>query len=276
MAIDDLSGARAHEVCGGWAKVAVELAGVLAELHGIPGAGAVARLLDSLVDTQCSQDSVLRSIKADTSALRNEHFLSGLNRLGDARHAGPAHPMWEVYLTSAEEHLSSARSLVRDATEEMLVEFNLSMVLLMRGHRDQAARHLGQSSQAADRALGEYLQAQWWDYSGAGNDGSSPMQVITDMRPDFPHAPPRRTGPFWDGISLMWALSGIFSGGLTLLFGLLYVLERKRRLFGQLERFIWLYNVNEYAASSITGRSARYRALTIKQGALGPKYATLR
>lgn len=276
MAIDDLSGARGHEVYGGWAKVAVELAGVVAELHGVPGAGAVARLLDSLIDTQCSQDSMLRSIKADTSALRNEHFLSGLNRLGDARQAGPAHPMWEVYLSSAEEHLSSARSLVRDATEEMLVEFNLSMVLLMRGYRDQAARHLGQSTQAADRALGEYLQAQWWDYSGAGNDGSEPKQVITDMRPDVDHAPPRRSGSFWDGIFIMWALSGVFSCGLTLLCGMLYVLARKRHLFGQLERFICLYNVNEYAASSITGRSARYRTLTVTQGVLGPKYATLR
>jgi hypothetical protein len=270
MATGGSSDAEVRAVCGKWSKVAAALGGVVAGLHGVPAAGAVVDLIDSLIDAEISDGNLLRAIKADTAALRSEHFKSGLNRLADAKNVGPGHPMWNTYLTSAEEHLSSARSLVRNAKEEMLVEFNLSMVFLMKGHRDEAERHLETAGVAAERALDEYLRTPSWDFlrwKDETADGGFP--VIEDRRPGAQPKPKPAAASVKQGVKFAGAMAAMYSFGVLAVPWITYVRWQKERLLREFKDFVDLYNTNEHAASMLAGRRPSYRHLYVYSDSSG-------
>jgi hypothetical protein len=267
MAIGGSSDAEVRAFCGKWSQVAVALGGVVAGLHGVPVAGSVVDLIDSLIDAEVSEGNLLRAIKADTAALRSEHFKSGLNRLADAKNVGPGHAMWNTYLTSAEEHLSSARSLVRNAKEEMLVEFNLSMVFLMKGLRDEAERHLETAGVAAERALDEYLRTPSWDFlrwKDETADGGFP--VIKDDRPGAQPKPKPAAASAKQGVKFVGVVATMYSFGVLAVPWVRYVAWQKERLIRECRDFVYLYNTNEHAASMLAGRSPSYRRLSIDPG----------
>jgi hypothetical protein len=156
-------GPQTRDVFGGWLEIAQMVARFVSQLPGLGGAPVVVDLLGVLADAQDGQTALLKSIKADTAALRVAPWKEAVESLADARRVGPTDPSWGRFLDRAEAKLSEARQLVSDMREAALVEYDLGMVWLFIGHEVNARYHLQESVQCANQAVNEYvLKARTW------------------------------------------------------------------------------------------------------------------
>jgi len=249
MTLESLpSGPEAEELFGGWLEIAVTVGRFVSQLPGYGGVSAVVNLLAALTDAQDGRTALLRSIKADTAAMRIAPLKGALLSLQEARRVGPADPLWDTFIRRAEDSLSKALALVSGPQEEALVEFNLGVVYLMMGHPDSARHHLGQSVQCADRVVNEYMQKEAF--------------AIDDLRPLADRPPGQllkrnNAGSFAVTLGLSMVSKGVVSGP--------YVEAMTpwvRRACRDLQRFISFYNLIQRTASSVSG-NARPRYLVL-------------
>jgi hypothetical protein len=101
-------------VFGRWLQLAVTVGRIAATLH-LPGykqASTAVGLLIALIDAENDQAGLLKSIKADTAALRAGPLKEALRSMRDAQRVGPADSSWDTFIRRAEGKLSEARELV--------------------------------------------------------------------------------------------------------------------------------------------------------------------
>jgi hypothetical protein len=143
----------AEDVFGRWSEIAGAVVRFVSQLPGLRNGSVVMDLLLVFTDAQRGQTALLKSIKADTAALRVAPLKEALQSLEDARRVGPTDPLWDTFIRRAEANLSTARTLVSGPHEQALVEFNQGIVYLTMGHEDNARYHLEQGVQCADQAV---------------------------------------------------------------------------------------------------------------------------
>ena len=152
------SSPETEAVFGGWLEVATRVGRFVSQLPGLHGASVVIGLLTALNDAQNDQTALLRSIKADTAALRVAPLKEALHSLEDAQRVGLTDSSWSTFIGRAEAKLSEARELVSSPQEEAFVEFNLGIVWLAIGNKGNASHHLELSAACATRVVDEYVR----------------------------------------------------------------------------------------------------------------------
>jgi hypothetical protein len=248
-------GPETEDVFGGWLEIAATVGQFVSALHlpGYRGASAVVNLLTALTAAQDGQTALLRSIKADTAALRMAPLKEALLSLEDARRVGPADSSWDTFIRRAEAKLSEARALVSGLQEEALVEYNLGIVYLAIGHQGNARHSLEQSAGCANRTVNEYVRKA--------------RSMIRDDRPDrLKRWELPKTGQrVLAGGAI--AASMVTFGTYTLAYGGLKeatVNAARRRACHDLKDFLGFYNLIQHTASRTSG-DAKPRYLTLYQ-----------
>jgi hypothetical protein len=248
MTMEGISpGPEAEDLFGGWIEIAATVSRFVSQLPGFRGGSVVTDLLAALTDTQVGQAALLKSIKADTAALRKKPFKVALQSLEDARRVGPDHPSWDTFLRRAEDNFVEAGTLVSGSQEKAFVEFDLAIVYLAMGDEVNSRHHIEQSVQCADRAVNEYMQI------GRG--------AITDGRPreEIPEFKMTATA----GVFLAGAIGGMWVTGGALNWGYAKALTPQcRKACHELKGFLGFYNLIQRTASSVSG-GAQPRYLTL-------------
>ncbi len=242
MAADRIPpGPELEAVFGKWLQMAAAVGQIIAVLH-LPGykrAAAAIGVLIALHDAENDQAVLLKSIKADTAAMRAGPLKEALRSIGDAQRVGPADPSWDTYTRRAEGKLSQARELVSSPQEEAFVEFNHGVVWLAMGHQANAAHHLELSTAAAARAVDLLVRKASY--------------ALEDARPS----------PVGPRIS-RHAVDGIVAGAMVLTFGFAMYpgsaalgvrIAAERRACEDLKELIGFYNLIQQTASVVSGET---------------------
>jgi hypothetical protein len=240
MAADRIPpGPELEAVFGKWLQMAAAVGQIIAVLH-LPGykrAASVISVLIALHDAENDQAVLLKSIKADTAAMRAGPLKEALRSIGDAQRVGPADPSWDTYTRRAESKLSEARELVSGPQEEAFVEFNHGVVWLAMGHQANASHHLELSAAAAARAADLLVRKASY--------------ALEDARPS----------PVGPRIS-RHAVDGIVAGAMVLTFGFAMYpgsaalgvrIAAERRACEDLKELIGFYNLIQQTASVVSG-----------------------
>lgn len=253
-----------QDVFGGWYKIATtagRFASLVSKTPGLPTpASDVLGLLAALTDAQDSQSALLSSIKADTTALRNAPFKGALQSLDDARRVGPADPSWDRFLDRAEDKLSEARELESDPQKEALIEYDLGIVWLAKGHRGNARFHLEKCIQCADRVVNEYAEKA--------------SIALQDARPRDP-GKKRRELPVGAKRALV-AGTALLPGGVAAV-AAAGAVKKGRKVAGRgachdLKDFLDFYNLIQHTASAVSGAEPQYLKLEGPMKGRGPDY----
>lgn len=241
-------GPETENLFGGWLEIAQMVARFVSQLPGHGGASVVVDLLGALTDAQDGQAALLKSIKADTAALRKSPWKQAVESLADARRVGPTDPSWGRFLDRAEAKLSEARQLVSDMREAALVEYDRGIVWLFIGHEVNARYYLQEGVQCADRVVDEYVRK-----SGG---------AIEDLRTE--RRPTRFRGRDAATLAAMLGTVAITNGLLSPNGNYLDAMTLGgRRACRNLERFIGFYNLIQRTASSVSGGAQpRYLVLS--------------
>jgi hypothetical protein len=247
------------DVIGRWLGVANRVMPFIAQLPGLQGVSVVVPLLGALNDIENDQIALLKSIKADTAALRENPFKLALSRMEDARRVGPADSSWNTFLSSAEASLSEARGLVGSQQEKSLVEFNLGVVWLAKNHQANALHYFEESTQSAIRAVNDYVRRA---RSALTDDRPSPIRPRQLVSPEM--ADMLGGAGAVAGIVGMAALS-VFTAGLALpvvaggAAGAYTAAQakrvRERQACKELADFLGFYNLTQRAVSVVSGNT---------------------
>jgi hypothetical protein len=258
---------------GAWSAVASKVAKVAIAIGKVvPGVSEAADVLNALVEVEDSDSGLLKSIKADTVALRNKHFKAGVRSLREATLARDDEELWKFHIDRAQHNLHDAIDLVNDDEELAQVELNLAIVYLAKGNVKQAQRRLAHSSTAANRAVASYLRKPWpwWEALRAldAEDKDKNYQFLEDHRSAASDT--AQSDKWMENMKGVTELSLV---GLTV-FGLgvgaltagkameFYQVHKERQEIRKLVDFLDFYNLNEYLAAAVTpGRHANYVAL---------------
>jgi len=241
-----------QEIFGGWAQLAVASGRAISLVPGLSRASAFVDLLVALIDVQDSQIGLLKSIKADTAALRSAPFKEAVDNLQQARRVGPSDPFWGRYIDRAEDRLSQAFSLASDPRDMAHIEYNRALVYLALGRNDDCRYYLGQSAQWANQVVDGYARKA--------------KAKIHDARLAADRTKRHRLGRTAGALNTTAAiatlgLSAFFFGALN---GIKEATVDSVRLSycDELKDFIGFFNLIEQTASSLSGdRSPRYLAL---------------
>ena len=236
---------------GGWLDIAAAIGRFISRLPGLPAGPVIADLLAALTDAQESGTGLLKSVKADTAAIRKRPFKVALQSLRDAQRVGPAHSSWDTFIRRAEDQFSWASQVASSPQEEALVEFNLVIVYLMMEDEVNARYHAEQSVQCAGRAVDECLRR-----SGT---------AIDDLRTLPPqHRPGRRRARDTGTLAMILGTVAISNGILSPPGPYLDAMSPwGRRAIHDLERFTGFYNLIQRTASGIAGETQpQYLVLT--------------
>jgi len=241
---------EAEDLFGGWLEIAATIGRFISHLPGLPGGSVIVDLLAALTGAQDSQVGLLKSIKADTAAIRMNPFRVALQSLQDAQRVGPAHPSWGTFIRRAEDRFIEASKLV-SGPQEALVEFNLTIVYLTMRDEANTRYHAEQSVHCADRVVDEYVRR-----SGT---------AIDDLR-TLP-AERQATGPRARDFGTLAAILGtvaLTNGILSPPGSYLDAMTPwGHRALRDLARFIGFYNLIQRTASSISGNDQpRYLMLS--------------
>jgi hypothetical protein len=235
-------GKGSGEVFGVWAGIALKAGRLISRLGILPGGSEAVDLLGALVDAQNSQSALLKSIKADTAALRNERYKVALNSMAEALRVGPRDPLWAINIRRAEDNLSHALALVSGPNEQALVEYNLWIVYLAMGSGGSACHHLELSMECAKRAVNGYvLQAR---------------SLLHDARPAAEHVRRERSETAQDVVAAANAVALVGTVGLWSLVASAASAPGgriKSRACRELGEFIGFYNLLQYTVSGIRG-----------------------
>ncbi len=250
MTLEGISpGPEAEDVFGGWVEIAATVSRFVSQVPGLHGASVVTDLLAAVADAQYGQTALLKSIKADTAALRMNPFKVALQSLEDARRVGPAHPSWDTFIRRAEDKFIEASKLASGPQEEALVEFNLAIVYLAMGDEVNTRHHIEQSVQCAARAVNGYVQKG--------------RMAIDDFRPSE-ERPEFYKMTAAGGAGLAALLGGMWVTGGTMDMSYAAALTPQcRRACHDLKGFIGFYNLIQRTASSVSG-GAQPRYLTLE------------
>jgi len=142
-----------QEIFGDWAQLAAVAGRAVSLVPGLSRASAFVDLLVALIDVQHSQTGLLKSIKADTAALRSAKFKEALDSLQHARRVGPSDSYWGHHIDRAEDRLSQAFSLASDPRDKAHIQYNRALVYLALGRKDDCRYYLGQSAQWANEVV---------------------------------------------------------------------------------------------------------------------------
>ena len=156
MDLEGTSSSPQMEIFGQLGKLAVAAGQVVSQLPGLDGLSPVVNLLATLLQVQESQITLLKSIKADTTALRSAPFKEALHSLEDAQLVGPKHPYWNTYIHRAEDRMSEAYELASGPRERAVIEYNRGIIHLTLGFQDIAGRHLRRSQEFAKQVVDQY------------------------------------------------------------------------------------------------------------------------
>jgi hypothetical protein len=146
------------------------------------------------------------------------------------------------------------------------------MVSLAKSYRDEAVYHFERSMVCADKVLDVHLRVPWWDFlrsnselTRSGDEVGYP--VVEDRRSSRNREKPTASlGSEARKVSIKAAgyaaylAAGLSMGSLAIVGGR-YLSVQQRRLIRQLESFIDLYNLIEYASSAAGGRQGNYLVL---------------
>jgi hypothetical protein len=240
---------------GRWLPVAQSISQVAMQLHGMPGASMVLGLLVAVTDPDSSPEGLLRSIKADTSALRMAPLRTAMRALSDARRVGQEHSEWSRYIDRADDELSRARSLASGPNEVAVIEFNHAVVYLLRGDEPNALHHLRLSAGASDDAISLYMR---WGYNIIDWRQSNavklwPRAARIAMIPTYP--------------VLLMAV-GTYTA---------MTMPKRRRSMRELREFISFYNLIQHTLNSVGGDDPRYLKIQqlAKHKSDGPEFALM-
>jgi hypothetical protein len=235
---------------GGWLEIAATIGRFISPLPGLPGGSVIMDLLAALTGAQDTQTGLLKSIKADTAALRMNPFRVALQSLQDAQRVGPAHPSWGTFIRRAEDKFIEASKLV-SGPQEALVEFNLTIVYLMMEDEANTRYHAEQSVQCADRVVDEYVRS-------SGTAIADCRILPAERTPKGLRA--RDFGSLAVTLGTVAITLGILSPPGSYLDAMT---PWGRRALRDLERFIGFYNLIQRTASSISGDAQpRYLVLS--------------
>jgi hypothetical protein len=229
------------DVFGGWEQIAAAVGRVVAQLPALGGSPGITSLLVALLDAQTGQADLLKSIKADTLALRTAPYKEAMHSLDAARRVGPGDRFWNIYIERAEAKLSEAQELVSDLREQTLVEYNRAIVYFTMGHQENGRYYIEQSCQHADQVVNEYLQKA--------------KDFITDRRP-VPAAKPRglpkaaKNALEAGEVVVGFATIGTYFYARA---GVQIAIDRpKERARRDLQSFIGFYNLIQHTASKVS------------------------
>jgi hypothetical protein len=158
---------QAEDVFGGWLEISKVIAQFVSGLPGLRGVSAVIDLLLNLCDVQNGQNSLLTSIKADTTAIREADFRLAMSSMKEARRVGPDDPSWETFIRRAEASLSRALGQAKNQQEAALIELNLGTVWLAIGHQGNGRYHFEESARHTTRIVDEYVKKAYPTLSDA-------------------------------------------------------------------------------------------------------------
>lgn len=147
-----------EQTFGGWAQLAVAAGRAISVVPGLSRASAFVDLLVAVIDVQESQTGLLKSIKADTAAIRSGPFREAVDNLQQARRVGPSDPFWSRHMDRAEDRLSQAFSFASAPRDKAQIEYNRALVYLALGRKDDCRYYLGQSAQWANQAVDGYVR----------------------------------------------------------------------------------------------------------------------
>jgi hypothetical protein len=119
-----------EQTFGGWAQLAVAAGRAISVVPGLSRASAFVDLLVAVIDVQESQTGLLKSIKADTAAIRGGPFKEAVQNLQQARRVGPSDPFWIRHIDRAEDRLSEAFSYAKTPRDKAQIEYNRALVYL--------------------------------------------------------------------------------------------------------------------------------------------------
>ena len=249
MDLEGTSSSPQMEIFGRLGELAVAAGRVVSKLPGLDGLSPVVDLLATLLQVQESQITLLKSIKADTTALRSAPFKEALHSLEDARLVGPRHPYWNTYIHRAEDKMSEAYELASGPRERAVIEYNRGVIHLTLGFQDIADRHLRRGQEFATQVVDQY--------------GRKAKDYVSDERPN----------PAWQ--KRKWALTTLNATAYTVLFGTAgfaapliggYAAvreSRKQSLCDDLNAFPPFHNLIEDTASRVSGEGKpQYLALS--------------
>jgi len=230
---------------GRWVEVAGTVGRLASQLPGLHGVSVVIDVLAALTDAQNGQTALLKSIKADTAALRIAPFKVAVESLGEALRVGPADPSWDTYIHRTEEKLSDALALVSGPQEEALVEFDLGITWFLMGHKGNARHHIERSLQCGHQVVNEYVRkarnqihderpfedrVKRWELSKAGRRAVVAGQTV-------------------------WVVGTFGLGGAVFTAYDATVVRARRQARSDLNDFIGFYNLIQYTVSSMSGNA---------------------
>jgi hypothetical protein len=248
-----------QQIFGGWTQLAVAAGRAISLAPGLSRASAFVDLLVALIDVQDSQTGLLKSIKADTAAIRSGPFKEAVENIQHARRVGPSDPLWGRYINRAEDRLSQAFSLASesDLRGKAQIEYNRALVYLALGRKDECRYYLDRSAQWANQMVDGYVRKAKAKIHDA--------RLATDRtkRHDW-----SRTAKAVNNTAAVATLGlyGMFYGALN---GIKEATVDAVRLSycDELKEFIGFFNLVEHTASSLSGdRTPRYLALDHNRG----------
>jgi hypothetical protein len=230
----------------GWLEVATAAASAAVNLPAtLHGTRLAVALITAVADVR-NNASLLESIKADTTALRNAPFKHGLDELELAKYLAPSNPRWAYHVRAAESSLRKSLPLARDYRETAVIEFYLTVANIALGQKDEAHYHIDRARKAADIIVNTYAHRAEY--------------VISDSRGMKPKTPGIKK--IWD--SPVWGVAIFASGGTFLLWGGAVTKAVGVKARADLRDFLGFYNLIQHTGAAVGGADfgARYIALS--------------
>jgi hypothetical protein len=240
---------------GGWADLAAAFGRAVGVVPGLQAAPALVDVLVALLSVQDSQSGLLKSIKADTAAIRSGPFKEAMESLEDARRVGPADTFWSRYIDRAEDRLSQAFSFAADddLRGKAQIQYNRAVVHVALRREDDTRYYLGQSAQLANQVVDGYVRK-------AG-------VMINDARPN---ARPVKRHEWSNGTRRAAAVADTAAAIVTLGTWWFFRQNVKEATVDairlsyckELEQFIGFYNLIQHSSSFVlAGRKPEYLSL---------------
>lgn len=230
---------------GGWFDVVASTAGAAASLSGaVHGTKLLVALITTIMNAR-SNSSLLKSIKADTTALRNKPFKHGIDELQLASSLTLPNARWTYHVNAAESSLREALPLARNSQETAAIEYYTAVANIALSQKDEAIYHINQARTAADMIVNTCVHAAHY--------------TLNDARTVKPETPGIRK--VWD--NPWWGPATLASGGTLLLAFPLVIKGIGYRVRQDLKDFVSFYNLIQYTQAAISDNSfqANYIAL---------------
>lgn len=164
------------DVFGPWVSIAVAATKAGLAAGRVIGGGTVVDLLVAITHIGDSQESLLASIKKDTTLLRQEPLKTAMTQMAEAQRVGPNNERFKGFVEDGIHNLYRANSLVTSLEELAIVQFCIACSYLILNAPSDARSWMNRSVESEREVLDALLRKRLGIREGV------PANEVIDLR----------------------------------------------------------------------------------------------